>query len=207
MNKSDLKDGMMLKLRNDNMYSLLHGYLLELSLNDTYKIIASMDDYNDEFENCNSNLDDKSVMDVMKIYDKDMNVLWEREEVDWSKVPKDTKVLVSNGERDDIDFEESFVRRYFAKYENGIFYTYAQGTDIWTSESYCYTLVPWDYCKLVEEPEEEATKEEINENELRKILGIECSYIQGSGRCLDQTCTSCISRIILSKFNMIPKSN
>ena len=42
-----------------------------------------------------------------------------KEIVDWSKVPVDTKILVS-----DYDDTSVWIRRYFAKYENGIVYAF-----------------------------------------------------------------------------------
>ena len=62
--------------------------------------------------------------------------------VDWSKVEVDTKILVS------ID-NKRWYKRYFAKFEDGKIYTFANGT---TSFSYNYReLVPWNYAKLYEE--------------------------------------------------------
>ena len=62
--------------------------------------------------------------------------------VDWSKVEVDTKILVS------ID-NKRWYRRYFAKFEDGKIYTFANGT---TSFSYNYReLVPWNYAKLYKE--------------------------------------------------------
>lgn len=66
--------------------------------------------------------------------------------VDWSKVAVDTKILVS------FD-NEKWYKRYFAKFEDGKIYTFANGT---TSFSYNYReLVPWNYAKLYKEDGEE----------------------------------------------------
>lgn len=62
--------------------------------------------------------------------------------VDWSKVPVDTPVLVkvySNG---------NWVRRYFAKYQNGCVYTFGNGTTSWSSNNEGTTS--WNYAKLAE---------------------------------------------------------
>lgn len=65
---------------------------------------------------------------------------------DWSKVAVDTKILVS------FD-NEKWYKRYFAKFEDGKIYTFANGT---TSFSYNYReLVPWNYAKLYKEDGEE----------------------------------------------------
>jgi len=63
-------------------------------------------------------------------------------QVDWSKVPVDTKVLVrSNG--------EDWTRRYFARYEDGKYYCFGSGSTSWSTSKYDATS--WKYCKLAEE--------------------------------------------------------
>lgn len=173
MNKSDLKDGMILKLRDNNVYSLLHGYLLELSLNDTYKIIASIDDYDDEFINCNVSLDDSSVLDIIKIYDKDLKLLlWERKEVDWSKVPFGTKVVCWN-EDDTVEYEGKFLeydeKQILYKYQ-----VYVKG----------YTEHLYKYCKL-----EEDQKEEVTYNGMMKSIDKICDKNYKKNK----TCCGCIA--------------
>ena len=65
--------------------------------------------------------------------------------VDWSKVPVDTKVLVSDNK---LDWEPG----HFALYKNGIFYTWEFGKSSFTvcekTEAY---MANWEYCKLYEE--------------------------------------------------------
>ena len=65
-------------------------------------------------------------------------------ETDWSKVAVDTPILV----RQTKDGE--WLRRHFAKYEDGIVYTWKDGHTSWTED--CMT--GWDYGKLVESEEE-----------------------------------------------------
>lgn len=69
-------------------------------------------------------------------------------DVDWSKVPIDTKILVSGDGKD-------WYRRYFAKYENGIIYAFPDGLSSFTA---CYKpecgyrrVCAWKYGKLYEE--------------------------------------------------------
>ena len=62
--------------------------------------------------------------------------------VDWSKVPLDTKILVS-------DDDKNWCRRYFAKYEGGRVYAFMDGATSFTGSS--ETLLGWDYAKLYEE--------------------------------------------------------
>ena len=46
--------------------------------------------------------------------------------VDWSKVAVDTPILVRDSEK------ESWRKRYFAKYENGIVYAWENGATSWS---------------------------------------------------------------------------
>ena len=65
-------------------------------------------------------------------------------EVDWSKVPVDTPILVKNFERD------LWTRRYFAKYENGKVYAWDGGRTSW-SVNKPNEIVDWPIAKLAEE--------------------------------------------------------
>jgi len=65
--------------------------------------------------------------------------------VDWSKIKVDTKVYV----RDNID--QHWEPRYFAEYENGIFYAWEDGATSW-SAGCC--KASWKYYKLAEESED-----------------------------------------------------
>ena len=64
--------------------------------------------------------------------------------VDWSKVPVDTKILVS-----DYDDTSVWIRRYFAKYENGIVYAFSDGLTSFTIGD--AGVCGWKYAKLYEE--------------------------------------------------------
>lgn len=61
-------------------------------------------------------------------------------EVDWSQVPVDTKIIVS-------DDEKNWRKRYFAKYEGDIVYAWSNGCTSWNAEDVVY----WNYAKLAEE--------------------------------------------------------
>ena len=65
------------------------------------------------------------------------------EVMDWSKVPVDTKVLVS-------DDGKEWNRRHFAKYEDGKVYCFNDGYTSFTIVDYAYlsNATPWEYCKL-----------------------------------------------------------
>lgn len=79
-----------------------------------------------------------------------MQVLWldeeyeEKEpEVDWTKVPVDTKILVKHTDG------SMWHRRYFSKYEKGKVYAYENGKTSWTARD--TDVMRWDYAKLFEE--------------------------------------------------------
>ena len=64
------------------------------------------------------------------------------EHLDWSKVPVDTKVLVS-------DNGKLWYKRHFAKYENGSVHVFPDGRSSFTTEE-SDIIYPWKYAKLYE---------------------------------------------------------
>ena len=62
--------------------------------------------------------------------------------VDWSKVAVDTPILVRDSEK------ESWRKRHFAKYENGIVYAWGNGTTSWSV--YSNNVTDWKFAKLAE---------------------------------------------------------
>ncbi|MFR2233353.1 MAG: hypothetical protein ACLS6A_12050 [Roseburia intestinalis] len=73
--------------------------------------------------------------------------------VDWSKVPVDTPVLVTD--RKDAA-ESEWKKRYFAKYENGMVYTWANGATSWSGE----IVSSWKYAKLAESEDHNVNKQD-----------------------------------------------
>ena len=71
----------------------------------------------------------------------------EEPEVDWSNVEVDTPILVRNPE------DEDWIRRHFAKYENGLVYSWCDGCTSWSAYRSKY-VTKWKYAKLVESEEE-----------------------------------------------------
>ena len=67
------------------------------------------------------------------------------QQVDWSKVPVDTPILVS-------DDEKHWHRRYFAKRSDGKFYTFSDGSTSWSAE--VGHVTSWLYAKLAEGEQE-----------------------------------------------------
>lgn len=62
--------------------------------------------------------------------------------VDWSKVKVDTPILVSNDNKE-------WIKRYFARYEDGNVYCWLNGKTSWTA--ICeLSFGHWKYAKLVE---------------------------------------------------------
>ena len=66
--------------------------------------------------------------------------------VDWSKVAVDTPILVRDSR------EEVWKKRHFAKYENGMVYTWSAGSTSW-SVSASSNIVGWEMAKLAESEE------------------------------------------------------
>ena len=70
----------------------------------------------------------------------------EEPETDWSKVGVDTPILVRYSE----DGDEEWIKRHFAKYENGKVYAWFDGCTSWSTEGH---MVIWNYAKLAESEE------------------------------------------------------
>ena len=87
--------------------------------------------------------DEKTQECIEDMFNLDEIVRMDFEEiVDWFKVPVDTKILVS-------DDGEHWVRRYFAKYENGRVHAFYDGATSFTGSN--ESLLSWKYAKLYEE--------------------------------------------------------
>ena len=83
---------------------------------------------------------------------KMLQMLWLLEdykgpETDWSKVEVDTPILVRTDEA------TQWVRRYFAKYEDGIVYVWNLGRTSWSATN-DKDVSAWPYAKLAESEEE-----------------------------------------------------
>ena len=65
--------------------------------------------------------------------------------VDWSKVAVDTPILVRDSR------EEAWMKRYFAKYENGMVCTWGYGATSWSADS--DNVCDWKIAKLAESEE------------------------------------------------------
>ena len=68
-------------------------------------------------------------------------------EVDWSKVKVDTPILV----REDED--EEWMARYFAKFENGVVWSFCDGRTSWSARknnTIRKDIISWKYAKFAE---------------------------------------------------------
>lgn len=59
-------------------------------------------------------------------------------QIDWSKVPVDTKILVRDSD------EDVWLKRHFAKYEDDMVYAWADGQTSYTAGA----SILWEYAKL-----------------------------------------------------------
>ena len=67
---------------------------------------------------------------------------YEKPEVDWSKVEVDTPILVRDNENTE------WIKRHFAKYENGDVYAWRDARTSWTANG---EKLIWKYAKLLED--------------------------------------------------------
>ena len=82
---------------------------------------------------------------ITDIYFSSQLIRMEFEEVvDWSWVPVDTKVLVS-------DDGKEWIRRHFAKYEDGKVYCFDSGTTSFSVQDDDSDINGWKYAKLYQE--------------------------------------------------------
>ena len=70
---------------------------------------------------------------------------YEEPEIDWSRVEVDTPILVANFE------DGKWLKRYFAKFEDGKVYAWVDGGTSWSSDSKTHR---WNYAKLAEDGKE-----------------------------------------------------
>lgn len=77
-------------------------------------------------------------------------------DIDWSKVPVDTPVLVWN-------LEECLYKRYFSGIKDGRFSAYPDGRTSWSSitDNICY----WNHCKLYRPEDVEKYRKKDTRNE------------------------------------------
>lgn len=175
MNKSDLKNGMFVENRLEHKIRVIGKYFVTDDLE-----MREFDKYREDLTYA---LNDKDE-DIMKVLDENYNLLWERQEIDWTKVAIDTKVWVRGADDDE------WLPRHFAGYSNGLCYAYSEGCTSWTNEKEKSTAILWSQCKLAEEPQElrkEVTLEELREKhnkEHQKHSCTRCYYNEHDENCM-----------------------
>ena len=191
MNKSELRNGMRFKMRNTYNFLILNSEIY-LETIDGYEYSNKLNHFLSSYNNDMTNLDDDKY-DIIEVYNIDGKLIWERDEIDWSKVPKDTKVLVKN------KTDKLWYPRYFVEYKNGKYNTYINGSTSWSTDDF---PEEWDYCKLVEEQKEEITLEELiqEHDELHKSCDRNCMSCKYDGWRAD-----CMLCWILDNYKVIRK--
>ena len=150
--KKDIKPGMLVELLDFDEYGLYYVTLCEKGMilinNNGY--YANLKDFNDDLSH--KRLDSIKILKVyglseyenysLKFSTRYRELLWSIEdEIDWDKVEVDTKVLVR-----DRPYNE-WLKRHFAKYENGKVYVFNDGRTSWNNEG----ITHWEETKLWEE--------------------------------------------------------
>ena len=145
MNKKDLKNFMVVKLRNGYKKIFLDNRFLNGA-------IFSIDEYNDDLKynklTNNEHLDIVGVYRVVELSDDlesllddcNLELIWEREEVDWTKVEFGTPVLVKNPY--EPEWKEGVFLEFNDEFTNP-FMVYVKG--------HRYRSVLWEKCKLAGE--------------------------------------------------------
>lgn len=153
MNKSALKNGMHVKLRDGSIREYYKGYFIGVE----YNGLGYIDFYDIDLKH-----DIESKLDIMEVFDEDNNTIWERgKEVDWDKVPVGTKVLVKS------DYDDEYKEEIFLCSNGyGDYLTYNRTVG----------LQRWNYCKLAEQAKEEVTFYDI-EKGMNKFPVLDISKI------------------------------
>lgn len=195
MRLEDLKNGMSYKNRDDEIFYIINDKVFVkadiITLRYHRELYQELEYYDEDFK-WSSN----KKWDIMEIYDCDNKLIWKRKEIDWSKIPVDTKVLVKNDENGEWN------KRYFAGFINGEVTTFSNGMTSWsTSRPNSPILVSWKYAKLVENKKVKNENIEDIENQFAeyckgKRCATECGYY-GS--------LSCILAWVLDNYNVSPK--
>ena len=155
MNKSDLKDGMIVKLRNGEKEIVFMNKLYGM-YGKNLNAIDDLNSYNKDLYH--TLIEHGKNLDIIKV-SYDNKILWEREEIDWRNVPVGTKVLVS-------DCNKNWHEEYFVRYET-------QSCKFKTIND-SNAIHNWKYCKLIENSKE-ITKEELKKEYLKFLESIGCN--------------------------------
>ena len=150
--KRDIKPGMLVELSVHGEKELHYVTLCKEGM-----VLVNKEGYYSNLKSFNDDLSRKTSdeIKITKIYDlseyesmslefstEHRELLWSIEDkIDWNKVEVDTKVLVR-----DRPYNE-WLKRHFAKYENGKVYVFNDGRTSWNNEG----ITHWEETKLWEE--------------------------------------------------------
>ena len=150
--KEDIKPGMLVELLNFGKCELHYVTLCKAGL-----VLVNKEGYYTNLKHFNDDLSHKRIdsIKILKVYDlseyescslkfstRYRELLWNRDgQVDWNEVEVDTKVLVR-----DKPYNE-WLKRHFAKYEDGKVYVFKNGRTSWSSRG----ITHWQKTKLWED--------------------------------------------------------
>ena len=151
-NKKDIKPGMLVELSVHGEKELHYVTLCKEGM-----VLVNKEGYYSNLKSFNDDLSRKTSdeIKITKIYDlseyesmslefstEHRELLWSIEDkIDWNKVEVDTKVLVR-----DRPYNE-WLKRHFAKYEDGKVYVFNDGRTSWSSRG----ITHWEETKLWED--------------------------------------------------------
>ena len=150
--KKDIKPGMLVEMSVHGEKKLRYVTLCKEGM-----VLVDEEGYHSNLKYFNDDLSSSlfTEIEITKVYDlseyafdslefstKDRDLLWGIEDkVDWNKVEVDTKVLVRN------KTDDNWLKRHFAKYEDGKVYVFKNGRTNWNNEG----ITHWQETKLWEE--------------------------------------------------------
>lgn len=157
-----IENGMVIELKDGSKHLIIDKMFVTNNTQKRKKVAIS-EQFISNLSSWNENMlfydRSKDYLDICKVYepnfsilkhmldkDNNKNCIWERKsEVDWSKVPIDTKVLVSNdGKR--------WQKKHFSHYKKDTtspFCVFQWGSTSWTSDA--IGTSNWKYAKLTKE--------------------------------------------------------
>lgn len=176
MKKSELQNLALLECRNGRKLRFMKDCFITDELE-----VLDQDAYDEDLIYAYS--DKKN--DVIRVFDDtseegNIKLAWERQEINWDKVPIGTKVLVRNSNN------ENWKARRFYKSHREDFYVIYEGL---------FRIEKYKLCKLAEEP---VTVEEMV-NLIPCIIDDTCKKPSGT------LCKNCIAEAILKNYNLIRK--
>ena len=149
--KKDIKPGMLVELSVHGEKELHYVTLCKegMVLVDKKGCYIDLKSFNYDLSGKNDKIKITKVYDLseyastsLKFSTEDRKLLWVlKDEVDWNKVEVDTKVLVKYKPHNE------WLKRHFAKYEDGKVYVFKNGRTNWNNEG----ITHWQETKLWEE--------------------------------------------------------